>query len=253
MAQWGKLHFAQERCLRLAGKVMQRLAMTHPGARIGIAASGGVDSWVLLQVLRLRQRILPFPVELLVLHLNPGFDPSNHAPLVSWVRQHGLAAHVEVTDFGPRAHSAENREKSPCFYCALLRRTRLFQLCRQYRLTHLAMGHTADDLTATFFLNLVQTGKVAGLAPKEAFFGGQLTMIRPLIAVDKALVRQAARQWRLPVWDNPCPSKDATARSRALEAVDALCGGDRRRRTTITQGILRWQLDETLRQYPPTP
>ncbi len=251
MAQWGKLRFAQERCLRLAGKVMQGLGMTHPGARIGIAASGGVDSWVLLQVLVLRQRILPFPVELFILHLNPGFDPTNHAPILAWARERGMAAHVEVTDFGPRAHSAENREKSPCFYCAHLRRKRLFDLCRHYGLTHLAMGHTADDLTATFFLNLVQTGKVAGLAPKEPFFGGRLTLIRPLIAVEKALIRQAARQWQLPVWENPCPSKDTTARSQMLKAVQVLCAGDQRRRTNITRGLLRWQLGETMRLQPP--
>ncbi|MBZ4648296.1 MAG: PP-loop domain protein [Desulfomicrobiaceae bacterium] len=252
MAQWGKLHFAQERCLRLAGKAMQRLDMTHPGARIGIAASGGVDSWVLLHVLLLRQRILPFPVELMILHLNPGFAPENHAPLVHWARRHGVACHVEVTDFGPRAHSSENRKNSPCFYCAHLRRKRLFTLCRQYNLTHLAMGHTADDLTTTFFLNLVQTGKVYGLMPKERYFGGQLTMIRPLILVEKKLIRQAARKWNLPVWENPCPSKDDTARSRMLDAVRALCQHDPRRLTNVFQGLQRWQMEETLRSMPPT-
>jgi tRNA 2-thiocytidine biosynthesis protein TtcA len=253
MAKWGKLVFAQERCLRLAGKVMQRLGMVHAGARIGIAVSGGVDSWVLVQVLALRQRIMPFPVELMILHLNPGFDARNHAPLIAWARAQGMALHAEVTDFGPRAHSPENQEKSACFYCAHLRRKRLFQLCRQYQLTHLAMGHNADDLIATFFLNLVQTGKVYGLMPKETYFGGRLTMIRPLILVEKKLIQQSARQWRLPVWENPCPSKDDTARRRMLEAAQTLCQGDRRLLTNLTQGLGRWQIEETLRATVPKP
>ena len=40
----------------------------------------------------------------------------------------------------------------------MLRRTRLFEVCQRYGLTHLAFGHNADDLVTTFFMNLVQNG-----------------------------------------------------------------------------------------------
>ena len=115
----------------------------------------------------------------MALHVNPGFDPDNHAPLTAWCADHGMPLHAEATDHGPRAHSDENRKRSACFYCAMLRRNRLFDLCRHYGLTHLAMGHNADDLAVTFFMNIFQTGKVSGLSPDEAFFGGALRMIRP--------------------------------------------------------------------------
>lgn len=179
MAQWGKLKYAQQSCLGQAGKLMQQTGMAWPGARIGLAVSGGMDSWVMLQVMTLRQRIVPFPFELFVIHLNPGFDTTNHAPLADWMRAHGMAGHLETTDFGPRAHSPENRKKSPCFFCAWHRRKRLFDLCRQYNLTHLALGHNTDDLVSTFFMNMLKTGKIYGLVPKESYFGGRLTLIRP--------------------------------------------------------------------------
>lgn len=147
-----KLTYAQQVCIRSAGKAMQRAGMIHPGARIGVAVSGGVDSWVMLEVLRRRQRIVPFRYDIMALHLNPGFDPANHQPLIDYLGRYGVAGHVEVTDFGPRGHSSENRKNSACFYCAMLRRTRLFELCRQYGLTHLAFGHNADDLVTTFFI-----------------------------------------------------------------------------------------------------
>ena len=63
MAQWGKLKYAQQFCLSQAGKAMQQAGMAWPGARIGLAVSGGIDSWVMLRVMLLRQRILPFPIE----------------------------------------------------------------------------------------------------------------------------------------------------------------------------------------------
>lgn len=243
MAQWKKLKFAQQSCLGQTGKIMQQTGMVWPGARIGLAVSGGVDSWVMLQVMLLRQRIVPFSFELFVLHLNPGFDASTHAPLADWMRDHGLAGHLETTDFGPRAHSTENTKNSPCFFCAWHRRKGLFDLCRHYGLTHLALGHNSDDLTATFFMNMLQTGKIYGLVPKESYFHGRLTLIRPLLLLDKSTIRQAARQWHLPIWENACPSKDLTARSQTLEAALQLCAGDKRKRTNMFNALRRWQIE----------
>ena len=56
-----KRTFAQEYCVKSAGKAMQQLHMVQPGSRIGIAVSGGVDSFVLLKCLHIRQGIVPFP------------------------------------------------------------------------------------------------------------------------------------------------------------------------------------------------
>lgn len=221
---------------------MQRTDMIAPGARIGVAASGGVDSWVLLEVLRRRQRIVPFHFGIMALHVNPGFDPHNHAPLADYLARHGVPGHLEVTDHGLLAHSEVNRKKSACFYCAMLRRTRLFELCRQYRLTHLAFGHNADDLVTTFFLNLMQNGRVDGMSMKEDFFKGVLTVIRPLLLVEKPDILRAARRWELPVWSNPCPSAGATRRSDFTERLQILFGGEKPLRRNTFNALGKWQL-----------
>lgn len=243
-----KVTYAQQVCLKSAGKAMQRTGMLHPGARIGVAVSGGVDSWVLLEVLRRRQRVVPFRYEIMALHLNPGFAPANHAPLVDYLGRHGVPGHVELTDFGPRGHSPENRKNSACFYCAMLRRARLFELCRQYRLTHLAFGHNADDLVVTFFMNLVQNGRVEGMRMKDAFFRGELTVIRPLLLVEKQDIIRAARQWGLSVWDNPCPSAGHSRRADFADKVRALHGHDKMLKKNLFNGLTKWQLGLTERE-----
>lgn len=240
-----KLSYAQKQCVTAAGKLMQQTAMIHPGARIGVAVSGGMDSWVLLQVLKLRQRIVPFRFEIMALHVNPGFDPHNHAALLPWLRANGVASHIEVTDHGPVAHSPANLRNSPCFYCAKLRRTRLFELCKQYGLTHLAFGHNADDMVTTFFMNLVQTGRVDGMSMKEAFFGGRLTVIRPMMLVEKPVIARAVKQWNLPVWTNPCPSAFDSRRSEMTAEVKELCKGSKFAKANIFNGLIRWQLGLT--------
>lgn len=237
-----KSSYAQKVCVGRAGKLMQGLAMLGEGSRVGVAVSGGVDSFVLLNVLRLRRRIVPFRFDLMALHVNPGFEACSHAPLIAWCREKGVALHAETTDHGPRAHSPENRKASACFYCAMLRRTRIFQLCERYGLTHLAMGHNADDLVATFFMNLFQTGRVQGLSACEPFFHGKLTMIRPLLTVEKDHIKRAARQWDLPIWSNPCPSAGNTRRADFEGWLKDMFAKDKRFKANAFGALTRWQL-----------
>mgnify|MGYP003585166866 CR=1 FL=1 len=232
--------FAQESCLRLTGKLMQRLEMLHPGARVGVAISGGVDSWALLKVLALRRGIVPFPFEIMALHVNPGFEPDNHEIMGEWLASNGISAHLEVSDHGPLAHSAENMSNSPCFYCARLRRKRLFSLCRDYKLTHLAFGHTAEDLVTNFFMNMIQGGRVDGLAAKDAFFGGELMVIRPMLLLEKPMIIKAARDWGLPVRKNPCPSSDSCRRSVIGREMDGLFAVHKGARRNIYNALRRW-------------
>ncbi|AMK11625.1 tRNA lysidine(34) synthetase [Pseudodesulfovibrio indicus] len=245
MASWGKLTFAQKKCVTATGKLMQRTGMVSDGARIGMAISGGVDSFLMLKVLTIRQAIMPFKVELMALHVNPGFDPASHRPLVDWCAGHGVSAHIELTDYGPRAHTEENRKNSPCFWCAMQRRKRLFELCRDYNLTHLAFGHNADDNVVTFFMNVVQNGRADGLSANEPFFGGNLNVIRPTMLLDKKTVIKAAQQWELPVWENVCPSNGFTKRDEIHEWLRSMWRTDKRIKNNIFNAITRQQVDLT--------
>lgn len=211
MAGFGKLTYAQKKCVSSVGMLMQKTGMAGPGARIGVAVSGGVDSFALIKTLTIRKAIVPFPLELMVLHVNPGFDPESHRPLVDWVQAEGLSAHIELSDFGPRAHTSENRKNSPCFYCSMLRRKRLFDLCQEYNLTHLAFGHNADDLAVTFFMNVVQNGRVDGLSACEDFFGGRLKVVRPALFLEKSFMRA-------PRASGGCPCGRTTARPAETHA-----------------------------------
>ena len=244
-----KYTYAQQQCIRSAGKLSQMTEMLHPGARVGIAVSGGMDSFVLLETMRIRQGIVPFPFSIMALHVNPGFDPAghaSHAPLTAWLEQHGVAGHIETTDHGPRAHSPENRKASACFYCAMLRRKRLFELCREYGLTHLAFGHTADDLVSSFFMNLCQNGRVDGMSMREEFFQGALLVIRPLMLVEKKTIAKAARDWELPIWSNPCPSAGKTLRASIMDDVAKMTDGHKGMPSRIRAALCRWQMNATL-------
>lgn len=128
----------------------------------------------------------------------------------------------------------------------MLRRKRLFELCKENSLTHLAFGHNAEDLVSNFFMNLLQTGRVQGMSMNESFFGGELQVIRPLIAVEKSYISKAVQQWGLPVWSNPCPSAGKTRRAEINEDIEALCKGRKWMRKNIYNGLGRWQHEQNL-------
>lgn len=236
-----KLRYAQRICVGKAGLALQRTKALWPKCRIGVAVSGGVDSFALLKTLWLRQKIVNFPFEIMALHINPGFNPENHKGLGEWLRAAGISGHVEVSDFGPAAHSSG--KKSACFLCARKRRTRLFELCKFYGLTHLAFGHTADDLLSTFLLNFWGTGRVAGMSISASFFKGELQVIRPFLLVEKKYIIQAARQWRLPVWKNDCPSAGHTARAEVEEITGIISQKIPQARKSMLNALCRWQLE----------
>ena len=117
-----------------------------------------------------------------------------------WLAKRGIPGHIEMTTYGPDAHSEKNLRRSACFRCSWQRRKRLFELCAQYGATHLALGHNADDLVQTFFMNLSRNGRVDGMSMNEPFFGGGLQLIRPMLLVEKKFILKAAKQWELPIW-----------------------------------------------------
>jgi tRNA(Ile)-lysidine synthase TilS/MesJ len=190
----------------------------------------------------LHQRKLPFHLNLMALHVNPGFEPDNHKVLLDWLSEHGIAGYAEISDIGPRAHSIENYKNSPCFFCSWHRRKRLFQLVKKFKLTHLALGHTADDLVHNFFLNLAYSGRVEGMFPRESFFKGEFELIRPLLLVEKRLIKGAVKDWGLPVVENPCPSAQNSKREQIKVWLQGLWAEDKRIRKNIFSALKRWQI-----------
>lgn len=240
-----RISYAQKSCLSKAGKLMQETQMLWPGARVGVAVSGGIDSQVLLRVLQIQKRKLPFPIEIMALHVNPGFETDSHLSLYRHIRQQQIAAHFTKSDIGPRAHSSENTTNSPCFFCSWHRRKLLFNMCKEYKLSHLAFGHNCDDLVENFFMNLFQCGRVDGLYPKESYFNGEFELIRPLLLIDKKLITAACKKWDLPVQKNPCPSAENSKRAQIRSWLEEAWKSDKRIRKNIFSALQRWQLDLT--------
>ena len=206
---------------RLLGKAIAHHDLLEDGDRVVVAVSGGKDSVLLLWLLRERLTRIPIHHELIAVHVDPGFDETSADQLEAFFLKEGFTYRILRTDHGPRAHSPENRE-NPCFLCSRLRRTALFHTARALDCRKIALGHNQDDLIETFFINICYGAQTATMLPKQRFFGGAVTVIRPMALIPAERAERLSRRLGLPVIVNACPSAGKNKRREMRELLGTL-------------------------------
>lgn len=206
---------------RLLGKAIAHHDLLGDGDRVTVAVSGGKDSVLLLWLLRERLSRIPIRYELIAVHVDPGFDETSADQLEAFFLKEGFTYRILRTDHGPRAHSPENRE-NPCFLCSRLRRTALFRTARALDCGKIALGHNQDDLIETFFINICYGAQTATMVPKQRFFGGAVTVIRPMALISAERAERLSRRLGLPVMANACPSAGKNKRREMRELLGTL-------------------------------
>lgn len=226
----------------LLGKAVHHYGLIEDGDRIAVAVSGGKDSLVLLWLLRERLKWIPARYQLLAIHVDPGFDTETSDTLRGFFLQEGFEHRIIHTDQGPRAHAEENRE-NPCFLCSRLRRKVLFETARENGCGKIALGHNQDDLIETFFINILYAGQLAGIVPRQPFFGGEIVVIRPLALLSSRRIAQLARRLELPVTINLCPSAENSRRRDVRRMLDVLYGSNEKVRGNIFHAMSNANLE----------
>ena len=206
---------------RDVGKAIHDYEMIAPDDRILVGVSGGKDSLALLFVLNERLSRIPVRYRLIPVYVDPGFEGGYSHALARYLSGMGFDLRVEHTDYGPLAHSAENRE-NPCFLCARLRRKRIFEIARETGCSKVAFGHHKDDIIETFFLNVCYAGNISTMRPAQSFFDGKITVIRPLAYVDEDRIRRLAKKEAFPEFISSCPRAVMSKRAEIKEMLDKL-------------------------------
>ncbi|MGC9195093.1 MAG: ATP-binding protein [Syntrophobacteraceae bacterium] len=213
--------FVDREVRRLLGKSIYHYGLIENNDRIAVAVSGGKDSMLLLWLLREKLARVPISYELVAVHVDPGFDTETSARLETFFIKEGFAYQILRTDYGPRAHGPQNRE-NPCFLCSRLRRAALFRKARELGCRKIAFGHNQDDMLETFFINICYGAQVAAMLPKQKFFGGEISVIRPLALVSAGKILKVCQNLGLPILPSTCPSADKNHRAEIRAMLEKL-------------------------------
>ncbi|MBW2086325.1 MAG: tRNA 2-thiocytidine(32) synthetase TtcA [Deltaproteobacteria bacterium] len=238
---------------KLVGKALHQYRMIEDGDRILLGISGGKDSLLLAKFLQERRLRVPIDYSLVAVHLDLGYDDlKQKESLKACLNELGLEYHFEDTDYARVAHSDLNRE-NPCFLCARLRRRRLFELARDLGCSKVALGHNRDDLIETLLMNIFYSCEISTMLPVQDFFGGALTIIRPLAMVPDARVLRLAKNLELPVVRNQCPSAGRSKRGEVKAVIASLSQKNDKVPANIFRSLSNYRPDYLLGKPEPLP
>jgi tRNA(Ile)-lysidine synthase TilS/MesJ len=189
--------------------------MLREGDKLLLGLSGGKDSLVLLHALSEFRRHSPASFELAACTVaSTGMD-------VSRLEDYCRARRVPyVVLRHPIVEIVESRgERSPCSFCANVRRGMLSSRAREDGFNKLALGHNLDDAVETFFMNLFRAGRAKSFQPKFFQDRTNVEVIRPLIYLRETAIAAEAGRLDLPILAGACPYAGKTERQRTKEML----------------------------------
>jgi len=200
-----------ERFSRNVGRGIHRFDMIGPGDKVLIGVSGGKDSLAMSCALVERRKWVPVGYELCAVQVEWREYPMAMAEkeaIDDFYRQLGVPFRRIEARIAPPTF----KKKFSCYTCSRNRKRILFEEAARAGAGKIALGHHMDDIARTTMMNLLFHGEVATMMPVQKFFGGQVSIIRPLCEVREAEVARVASRLHLPTAPNRCPNADRNQR-----------------------------------------
>lgn len=160
------------------------------GDRIAVCISGGKDSVLLAECMKLLRKISKTDFELRFICMDPGYNEINRKQIEFNCKRLEIPVEIFYSDIFDVTASVGG---SPCYLCARMRRGHLYAKAKELGCNKIALGHHLSDVIETTLMGMFYGSQLQAMLPKlksTNFEGMQL--IRPLYCVNE----NAVIKWR---------------------------------------------------------
>jgi tRNA 2-thiocytidine biosynthesis protein TtcA len=237
--------------LKKVNKAARDYKLIEDGDRIAVAVSGGKDSLSLLRLLQVRRESAREQYELIAVHVQTDYIPggeAHSARLESWLADNRIPYAIEPISIPPSAPGSEPQPN--CFRCSWNRRKAIFLTAHRLGANKVAFGHHADDVAQTTLLNLFYHGRLETMEPRVEFFGGLITVIRPLAYVPEKELLRFARANDFPLEPYCCPNSRSSRRAKMAQLLRAIEADCPRVKVNLARAVSRCRSAPGTRERP---
>ena len=199
----------------------ERYRMIEDGDRVCIGVSGGKDSLLLMEAMKLYQRFCYTRFDVCAVMLDLGLRQQDTSAIEAYAARIGMDFTVIHTDIG-KVVFEYRQERSPCALCAKLRRGALNTAAVERGCNKVALGHNREDVLETLFMSMLYEGRINTFAPVTHLSRRNVTVIRPLIFLPEKYALSVARQRELPILPPNCDIAGQTKREEARQLLQHL-------------------------------
>lgn len=189
--------------------------------KICVGVSGGKDSMLLLEALNTYKKILKktknISIDVIGIHLKMNLCAIDYSEIENYWKSKKIDFRIIDTKMGEILRENMKKNKLQCSLCSKMKKAILIENAKKLNCNKVAMGHHADDAIETFFMNLINEGRIATFKPKMFLDRTDIWFIRPLILAREHDIIRESKKLKLPISPCGCPMEGFTQRDTIKE------------------------------------
>jgi tRNA(Ile)-lysidine synthase TilS/MesJ len=145
------------------------------------------------------------------------------------LKEHNLSVDFIDSNIGEALKAKIDKHgRVQCSLCAKLKKAILVKHAKKQRINKLATGHHVDDAIETFFMNLINEGRIATFLPDNFFDRNGIHLIRPFILLKEDVMIALSKKMHIPVLNHMCPNETTTQRTYIKHLINKVFYQDKK-------------------------